>query len=97
MIINLQNARVHGYVKWHKEKKTINQSTGEQKTVTDYSIVLIDTAKHGIDVETKETAITRASVKIEIGDNVSETPAGASRCLLEGETVQQSESQSDGD
>ena len=59
------SAQVKGYVKWEKETVTVDEDTGEQKSTSKYSIVLVDTAKHGIDTETLETEITRTSVKVE--------------------------------
>lgn len=49
------SADVEGYVQW------IKTSEGE-KTRTTYSILLVDTGKHGIDTLTAEEEITRAKV-----------------------------------
>lgn len=64
------NARVMGYIKWEKKQATTTTGEGEnqttttkQETKTEYSVLLVDTGKHGIDTETLETDLTRASVK----------------------------------
>lgn len=64
------NARVMGYIKWEKKQATTTTGEGEnqttttkQETKTEYSVLLVDTGKHGIDEETLETDLTRASVK----------------------------------
>ena len=90
------NARVMGYVKWEKKPAAASntQSEGEgegqsatpqtkQETKTEYSIVLVDTGKHGIDDETLETELTRASVKtttnnLKAGSDYSKYPSKGS-------------------
>ena len=75
------NARVMGYIKWEKKPATVEVTTGEgenqttttqnkQETKTEYSVLLVDTGKHGIDTETLETDLTRASVKTTTANNL---------------------------
>ena len=56
------NARVEGYVEWTKTTTAATENN-EQKVKTEYSVYLVDAGKHGIDVSTKETEISRSKVK----------------------------------
>ena len=56
------NAEVEGYVKWIKDTDDTNEEAGQMTKIT-YSILLVDTASHGLDEETSENDITRTSVK----------------------------------
>ena len=51
------NAEVYGYVKFNKKEDTTSG-----KTVTTYSIALVDSGKHGFENPLVETAVKRGSV-----------------------------------
>ena len=68
------NADVSGYVQWTKT------ATGE-KTKTTYSIVLVDTGKHGIAEIKQEDQITRTSVSTNTGSDPIPAPTGT-ECKL---------------
>ncbi len=56
------NANVKGYIKWIKQARTEGE-TGDLKTTTSYSALLVDAGKHGLDTETAEMSITRQKIK----------------------------------
>lgn len=62
------NADVNGYVKWEKIQ-TSSSATPDLKTKTTYSIVLVDTGKHGIANETAENEVTRTKVSTGTASN----------------------------
>ena len=88
------NARVTGYVKWHKETTDITEGEGDdaevvdQKVKTTYSIFLVDEGAHGIDKEVLENDLGRAKVKtatkegVKAGDSYEDAVSGYVACDL---------------
>lgn len=61
------SAEMRGYVRMRKETTTAESGTGDvdatNKTKVTYTIMIIDSGKHGIDVEKKTTELKRSAVK----------------------------------
>ena len=76
---------VRGYVKWVKEAKTGDTESG---FTTTYSIYLVDSGLHGIDVEKEEKDVIRSNVKVKATvendnfANVLQAPTSGTECTL---------------
>lgn len=62
------NSELKGYVKW--VKKTDKGTDGEnKKTVTKYSMLLVDSGSHGFDTELQEANIKRSKISTKTSKN----------------------------
>lgn len=88
------SAEMRGYVRMVKETTTAESGTGDvdetNKTKVTYTIMLIDSGKHGIDIEKKTTELKRSAVKtatstaaINEPDSVSNPCYGADKTTAE--------------
>ena len=72
------SAEMRGYVRMRKETTTAESGTGDvdatNKTKVTYTIMLIDSGKHGIDVEKKTTELKRSAVKTATGPEAINEP-----------------------
>ena len=79
------NAEMRGYVKFVKKTTTV-AATGDgvasSKTSVTYSIVLVDSGKHGIASEKIDTEITRGSVATDVSGELTNEPSGAIPCKM---------------
>ncbi|MBP5678270.1 MAG: type II secretion system protein [Bacilli bacterium] len=77
------SAEMRGYVRMVKSTSTV-AATGDgdatNKTKVEYTIMLIDSGKHGIDVEKKTTELKRSAVKTATSTAAINEPASANPC-----------------
>ena len=66
------NAEMKGYIKWIKSSE--ENSRGDLKTKTKYTMVLTDTGEHGFITELEEASIKRSNINTATGAEAASAP-----------------------